>query len=51
MRNTSPADKIDASLTLINSKTNVWKIKLSDATNGQSFNLNVNYNSTLSSGE
>lgn len=35
-------DTIAASLTLIDSNTNVWNIKLSDITNGQSFNLNVN---------
>jgi hypothetical protein len=47
----APGDIIAASLTLIDSNTNIWKIKLNDITNEQSFNLNVNYNSTLSSGE
>jgi hypothetical protein len=47
----TPGDTIVASLTLIDSKINLWNIKLSDLTNGQSFKLSVNYNSTLSSGE
>ncbi len=47
----SPGDTIVASLTLTNAKANIWNIELSDSTNGQTFNLNVNYNSTLSSGE
>jgi len=47
----APGDKIAASLTLTDSNTNLWNIKLSDITKGQSFKLNVNYASTLSSGE
>ena len=47
----TPGDMIVAALTLTNSNTNLWNIQLSDLTNGQDFNLNVNYNSTLSSGE
>jgi len=47
----APGDTVVASLALIDSNANVWSIKLSDATNGQSFNLNVNYNSSLASGE
>ena len=47
----APGDTIVASLTLIDSGANVWNIQLSDTTNGQAFNKNVVYNSTLSSGE
>ena len=47
----SPGDTIVVSLNLIDSNVNVWNIQLRDTTNGQAFNLNVNYNSTLSSGE
>jgi hypothetical protein len=47
----SPGDTIAASLTLIDSNANVWSIQLSDNTNGQTFSLDVIYNSTLSSGE
>lgn len=47
----APGDTIVASLTLINSDTNNWNIQLSDTTNGQAFNKNGVYNSTLASGE
>jgi hypothetical protein len=47
----SPGDRIDASINLVDSNINVWNIQLKDTTKGQNFNLNVNYNSTLSSGE
>jgi hypothetical protein len=47
----SPGDRMDASLNLVDSNLNVWNIQLRDNTNGQNFNLNVDYNSTLSSGE
>ncbi len=47
----SPGDIIDASLALIDSNADVWKIKLSDTTKGQTFTLDVNYKSSLASGE
>ncbi|MCL5949423.1 MAG: G1 family endopeptidase [Candidatus Bathyarchaeota archaeon] len=47
----SPGDTIAASLTLVDSNANMWNIKLSDNTNGQTFSLDVNYKSSLSSGE
>jgi hypothetical protein len=47
----APGDTIVASLTLVDSNTNVWNIQLSDTTNGQTFNLNVNYKSSFASGE
>lgn len=47
----TPGDIIVASLTLVDSNANVWNIELSDITNGQTFSLDVIYNSTLSSGE
>jgi Peptidase A4 family len=46
-----PGDAIVASLTLVQPNSSVWNIQLSDATNGQTFTLNVIYNSTQSSGE
>ena len=47
----APGDTIAASLTLVDSNANVWNIELSDIANGQTFSLDVVYNSTLSSGE
>ncbi len=47
----TPGDTIVASLTLVEPNANVWNIHLRDTNNGQSFTLNVNYNSTQSSGE
>ena len=47
----APGDTIFGSLSLTDSTANMWNIQLSDATSGQEFNLNVNYNSSLSSGE
>ena len=49
--NISFGDIMEVSLNLVYSGVNVWNIHIRDTTNGQSFNLNVNYNSTLSSGE
>ena len=40
-----------AALSLIDFNANLWNIKLSDISNGETFNLNVNYNSSFSSGE
>ena len=47
----SSGDTMVASLNLVYSDVNVWNIQIRDISNGKSFNLNVNYNSTLSSGE
>lgn len=47
----APEDTVVASLTLVDANANVWNIQLSDTTNGQTFSLNVNYHSSLSSGE
>ena len=47
----SPGDTMIASIDLVNSDTNEWRIQISDATTGQSFSNNVFYNSTRSSGE
>jgi hypothetical protein len=47
----SPGDSITASLTLIDPNLNLWKIRLIDITSGQTFTLDVNYNSSLASGE
>ena len=47
----SPGDIVIASINLVNSDTNQWIIRISDATTGQAFTRNVVYNSTRSSGE
>ena len=47
----SPGDTIDASISLVDSATNYWSIKISDTTTGQAFSTVVVYNSTRSSGE
>ena len=47
----APGDTVAASVSLIDSNANMWNIQLSDTTNGQAFDLNVNYNSSLTSGE
>jgi hypothetical protein len=47
----SPGDTMIASITLVNSETNEWGIKISDVTTGQVFSRNVAYNSTGSSSE
>ncbi len=44
-------DTIVASLTLLDAAVNQWNIKISDTTNGLTFDQNFVYNSTLSSGE
>lgn len=43
--------RIIASLRLVDNESGTWNIQLSDATNGQGFNQNFVYNSTLSTGE
>jgi hypothetical protein len=47
----APGDNITASLSLIGYNANMWNIQLNDTSNGQVFNRNVNYNSSLTSGE
>ena len=47
----SPGDTMIASINLVNSNTNQWRIQISDATKGQTFSRNVVYNSARSSGE
>lgn len=47
----APGDTIVASLNLTDFNANLWNIKISDKSNGQTFNLNVNYNSSRTSGE
>jgi len=47
----SPEDTMIASINLVNSNTNQWRIQISDATTGQAISRNVFYNSTRSSGE
>ncbi len=44
-------DTVIASIALINSDINEWKIQITDVTNGQSFSKNVIYNSTRLSAE
>jgi hypothetical protein len=46
-----PGDKIDASITLINSATNAWSIYIYDTTTGQKFNKSFTYNSSRLSAE
>ena len=46
-----PGDIMVASIDLVNSDTNQWKIEIRDTTNGQAFSKTVVYNSTQSSGE
>ncbi len=47
----SEGDLISASINLINNETNLWLLQLTDLTTGESFNKNVNYNSTRLSAE
>ena len=47
----SPGDTVAASVSLIDSNADMWNIQLNDTTNGQAFSINVNYNSSLTSGE
>ncbi len=47
----SPGDMMTASINLVNSNTDQWNIKISDATTRQAFSENVVYNSTRASGE
>jgi hypothetical protein len=47
----SAGDEITASISLINSTTNMWSIEMADVNNGQSFQRNVVYNSSRLSAE
>jgi hypothetical protein len=47
----SEGDLICASINLINPETDLWLVQLTDLTTGQSFNKNLNYNSTCLSAE
>jgi hypothetical protein len=47
----SPGDTMVASIELVNSKSDLWSLKISDATTGEFFSKIVTYNSTQSSGE
>lgn len=47
----SAGDQIFAAISLVNSDTHVWNIRISDLTTGEAFNQNFNYNSTRLSGE
>jgi hypothetical protein len=49
--NVSPGDKISASINLVNPNTNEWFIQIYDLTNGQVFDQNVAYNSSMLSAE
>jgi len=47
----SPGDVMAASISLSDSTTNRWSIKISDITTGQDFSTTVTYNSSRTSGE
>jgi hypothetical protein len=49
--NVLPGDEINASISLINSTTNLWSIEITDVRNEQSFQRNVVYNSSRLSAE
>jgi Peptidase A4 family len=49
--NVSPGDVINTSITLVDSKLNLWQILVNDLTNGQSFSQNVVYSSSQLSAE
>lgn len=49
--NISQSDYMSASINLIDNSTGLWLIQLNNLSNGESFNKNVYYNSTLLSGE
>jgi hypothetical protein len=49
--NVSPGDVITASINLVNSDANEWTIQIYDVTNGQGFNQNFVYDSSLLSAE
>jgi len=47
----SPGDKITASISLLDSTTKTWSIEIHDATDGQSFQKNLVYDSSMLSAE
>ena len=47
----SPGDVMFASISLVDSATNQWRIQINDTTTGQNFSTTVIYNSARSSGE
>ncbi len=49
--NISPGDKITASIKLVDSATSEWTIEIADITNGQSFQENIQYDSSRLSAE
>lgn len=49
--NISGGDLISASINLISNESDLWLLQLTDLTSGDSFNKNVNYNSTHLSAE
>jgi hypothetical protein len=49
--NVSPGDRVSAKIMLVNSESEEWNIQITDLTNGNSYNQNVQYHSTRSSAE
>ena len=47
----SPSDKIEASVTLVNSDSNLWSIAITDLSTTQSFQINITYDPGRLSGE
>ena len=47
----SPGDLIKASIALIDKQKNEWKIEIKDVTKNQEFSINLNYNSSMISGD
>jgi hypothetical protein len=47
----SPGDKITASISLLDSTTNTWSIEIHDVIDGQSFQKNLIYDSSMLSAE
>jgi hypothetical protein len=47
----SPGDKIDASVTLVDSDRDIWTVALADLSSGQSFQTNLTYDPSRLSGE
>ena len=49
--NVTPGDRITANIKLLNATANTWSISIQDATNGQSYQTSVHYDSTMLSAE
>lgn len=47
----SPSDKIEASVTLVNSDSNLWSVAITDLATTQSFQINITYDPGRLSGE